>query len=346
MKKFLLFSLALLCLSTITNAKIIRVAYPGSAVAGVDFSASQASAAVAEASAGDTIQVYQQYALQPLSFGNITKQLVFIGFGYFLNKNPDLQAVASADNQYAQLSFVPGSEGSVVQGLYGYVYLGANDISISRCRFETVVIGANQNNQPVNVSGISIRSSFLSSVQDNGQGSNLYLANNILYSFVLNASSGFLLNNVMTSSVEINSFVVKNNIFTATPCFAQGSNIVDNNIFAGSCSYSGVGNQYGVDMSTVFTNWGVNGGFGLIYDHATGTYRDNTLSLSPSGPAKNAGVNGDGSVTDAGIFGGESGDIYRLSGIPAVPSIYKLTATSSTATQSPYNITVSVRSNN
>lgn len=346
MKKFLLFSLALLCLSTITNAKIIRVAYPGSAVAGVDFSASQASAAVTQASAGDTIQVYQQYALQSLYFGYITKPLIFIGFGYFLDKNPDLQAVASADNQNAQLYFLPGSEGSVVQGLYGYIYVGTNNISISRCRLDLLVIGTNQFNQPVNISGISIRSSFLQQVADYGQGTNLYLANNILYSFVLDASSGFLLNNVMTSSVEINSFVVKNNIFTATPCFAQGSNIVDNNIFAGSCSYSGVGNQYGVDMSTVFTNWDINGGFGLIYDYATATYRDNTLSLSPTAPAKNAGIKGDGSPTDAGIFGGESGDIYRLSGIPAVPSIYKLTATSSTATQSPYNITVSVRSNN
>ena len=72
-----------------------------------------------------------------------------------------------------------------------------------------------------------------------------------------------------------------------------------------------------------------------------GTYsNDGRWMLAASSPAKGTGVGG----TDCGIYGGVNP--YRLSGIPPIPSFYKLTATSTTTSTNPYTITFSVRSNN
>lgn len=72
-----------------------------------------------------------------------------------------------------------------------------------------------------------------------------------------------------------------------------------------------------------------------------GTYsNDGRWALKSGSPAKGAGAGG----TDAGIFGGTNP--YKLSGIPRIPSFYKLTAPSTNTSTNPYTITFSVRSNN
>jgi len=72
---------------------------------------------------------------------------------------------------------------------------------------------------------------------------------------------------------------------------------------------------------------------------------DGAWQLSSTSPAKNAGIiPGTTTATDCGIFGGLNP--YKASGIPAVPSFYKLSSPSSTATTNPYIMTFSVRSNN
>lgn len=346
MKKLLLVLVVFCCSGLSVSAKIFRVGFPGTPVAGVDYAPAQAIDVIGAATNGDTVQVYHQYALSSMYFGGINKQLVFIGFGYFLDKNPNLQAVNGNDNNHVQLYFGSGSEGSVVQGLAGSFSISANNISIIRCRALSLTIGLDFNNQPVAVNGTIIKSCFIQGIEDYGQGSNMYISNNIFYSVNLDGSTGFFINNVIISSAVLNSFVVKNNIFAENYCLIEGSNLIENNLFAGNCNYSGSGNLYNVSMADVFPSWSLNGAFYLAYDNNTGTYEDSRLTISPSGPAANAGKKADGSPTDAGIYGGEAGDIYRLSGIPSVPSIYKLTSTSSTATQNPYTITVSVRSNN
>ena len=71
-----------------------------------------------------------------------------------------------------------------------------------------------------------------------------------------------------------------------------------------------------------------------------------TLLLKSGSLAIGGGTDLSGNPTDAGIYGGEAAFRYKLSGVPAVPAIYKLTAPSNSATSNPYNITISVRSNN
>lgn len=313
------------------NATILRVGFPGTTLTGVDYA--NFKAAHDAASAGDTIQIYQQYG--SVGGGDITKRLTILGFGFMLDKNSTLQAIDNSDQNRFNLNFLIGSEGSVAQGLYlNTVGIITNDIKISRCRISNILQIKND------VSGVLINGCYFEGqLYSTNVVSNLYVVNNIFKSrIVLPSSSGFFTNNISlyTNSyyIDINSFLVKNNIFRATA--TPNGNIFENNLFGYNPSdIVGTENKFNVDLSTVFSNWN-NGSISA----------DNQLILKEGSPAIGAGKKNDGSVTDAGIFGGEAGDIYRLSGIPAVPAIYKLTAPSRSATTNPYTISVGVRSNN
>ena len=67
---------------------------------------------------------------------------------------------------------------------------------------------------------------------------------------------------------------------------------------------------------------------------------DARFALKTGSPAIGAGIGG----TDCGVFGGVNP--YKLSGIPAVPAFYKLTAPGTSASTNPYTITFSVKGNN
>ena len=110
MKKSLVFCLLMTALffTHSVEAKILRVAYSGPAVAGVDYPNVQA--AVNAAAANDTIQLYQNAVV---GGATVNKRLFFLGFGYRLEFNAALQALPSAGN-YVDLNFIGGSEGSVV----------------------------------------------------------------------------------------------------------------------------------------------------------------------------------------------------------------------------------------
>ncbi|RDC62514.1 right-handed parallel beta-helix repeat-containing protein [Adhaeribacter pallidiroseus] len=329
----LLFSLV----STSVYAKILRVGYPGQAKEGIDYPDFQK--AHDAAATGDVIQIYQHYG--SISGGNVTKKLTIIGFGYLLDKNTGLQAINTPDTNAIYLYFQAGSKGSSVQGLYiSGLQIYTNDITVSRCRISYAYLYNNESP----LSGLTFKGCYFDgNLQETSQVtkiSNLYIVNNIFRSGIsLPNSSGFFANNISAyyySNINLNSFLVKNNIFYDNSIAANG-NIFENNIFffADNATIIGTGNKFSVDMSTVFTNW----------NNST-IEADNQLTLKAGSPAKGAGKKNDGKVTDAGIFGGEEGDVYKLSGIPDVPAIYKLTAPSKTANTNPYTISVGVRSNN
>ena len=132
LRSFLLFFVLLFILGVSTShARIFRIGYAGSQVAGVDYTNFDATVHNA-AAAGDTIQFYQNSSFT--SNINITKRLVFIGFGYMLDKNPGLQATSVANNSNT-FYFDSASAGSVVQGLnINGLNITADDITISRCK--------------------------------------------------------------------------------------------------------------------------------------------------------------------------------------------------------------------
>lgn len=136
MKK-IFFLLSILFFFSYSHATIYRVGFSGFVNAGTDFAYTDLQGAVNTASAGDTIQIYQQTATSS-NGANIYTPLVFIGFGHSLNINAGLQVLNKVDSSLnaTWLNFHAGSEGSKVLGLNLYsVNLYTGNITISRCRF-------------------------------------------------------------------------------------------------------------------------------------------------------------------------------------------------------------------
>lgn len=331
MKRSLLLALFVCAISYVSEAKILRVAYAGPQVAGTDYPNVQA--AVNAATAGDTIHLYQNAAVGNAS---VNKRLVFFGFGHRLDVNTGLQAVPSANNSCA-LYFNAGSENSFAQGVYfSTSFIGANNITISRC-YGSLYLGYNTNGQHVNISNPVIVSSFIDINAQWGTVSNALISNSILTNLNVYNLGGLITNNVITASTNnYGSCVVKNNIYTYQWSCPSGTNAVyQNNLFRAGCNMTGSGNSYNVDMANVFVNWN-NGNFGP----------ESNLALKSGSPAIGFGIDGNGSATDAGIYGGEAAYVYKPAGIPAIPSIYQLTAPQINTSTNPYTITISVRSNN
>ncbi|GAA4343091.1 hypothetical protein [Flaviaesturariibacter amylovorans] len=315
------------------NARVLRVGYQGPQVAGTDYQNLQS--AVDAATANDTLQLYQN------NYGGtatVTKRLVFVGFGYRLAQNPGLQAVPAAANT-STLSFRAGSENSVVQGISGNIYIAAENVTVSRCS-GNVYLGYNTNAVHVPVTNVTVTASHIDLYGNYGAVSNAHISNCIINVNNLSNSAGLYTNNVMIGNNPVfGAFVVKNSIFTynATWACPTGINaIFENNLFASSCTVTGANNQLNVPMANVFEDWNgfTNGG------------SESLLALKAGSPALGFGVSGTNTPTDAGIFGGDAGLVYKPGGIPAIPSIYQLSAPQLNATTNPYTITISVRSNN
>ena len=338
MKKALVFCLSMTALffSHSVEAKILRVAYSGPAVSGVDYPNVQA--AVNAAAVDDTIQLYQNASVGSTT---VNKRLVFVGFGYSLGVNSGLQAVADAPNSVT-LNFASGAEDSKVQGVFGNFYLGINNITISRC-VGTAYLGYNSSVGLVQISSATLISSYLNINGNYGQVGNLLVSNCIINSGSAINVAGLFSNNIFLSTANGMSFgacVVKNNIFTnngSWGCPSSTSAVFQNNLFSTNCSssFTGSNNQFNINMTNVFVNWN-SGSFGS----------ESNIALKAGSPALGAGLDGNGNPTDAGIYGGEPGFVYKPSGIPAIPAIYQLTSPGLNANTNPYTITVSVRSNN
>lgn len=226
-------------------------------------------------------------------------------------------------------------EVSVSQSGYGLSF-SANR-SITNLRIENTVaprvnFNASGPQSPVGVNSGQILNcvwAHSASGVENAYG-NLYLNNSLFvvqncidaYGVLQNHSSYMsgISNTIFVNNMTGNSGV--NNPVATNP--GSSGNIFNVN-FAGNSIFSGYPNNLS--------------GSTILYSS------DAAWQLSSTSQAKNAGIiPGTTTPTDLGIYGGTNP--YKASGMPAVPSFYKLNAPSSTATTSPYTLTFSVRSNN
>ena len=130
------------------------------------------------------------------------------------------------------------------------------------------------------------------------------------------------------------SFIIKNSIFTYTHsndvnCVYQFS-LFDTGYGTVPSGTGNIGTDDGSMGTIVFVGYYNQGSFST----------DGQYVLKAGSPAKGTGQSG----ADMGIYGGTNP--YKLSGMPRIPAIYKLTAPSNTTSGNPYTITLSVRSNN
>ena len=147
-----------------------------------------------------------------------------------------------------------------------------------------------------------------------------------------NCINGLFRNNTfVTSGGTLNNCYVSNNILSST-----------------SITFTNCLVKYNVSTlnnlpDPVVNNNKVNQNGALFF--AGGASADGQYQLGATSPALAAGEPINGVTPDAGAFG--TADPYRLSGIPAIPSIYSLNVPASVpATATTMTVTFSTRSNN
>lgn len=134
MKKSMIL-LAFSVLSFFAQATIYRLGFPGIPVVGKDFTYNNYGTLESTASAGDTVQVYQQYFPAPVQIF-VGKPLRFFGYGYNLQINAGYQVANLPDTSLRSiyLQFNLGSAGAVAQGLHlNGMYTSDSNITIRRC---------------------------------------------------------------------------------------------------------------------------------------------------------------------------------------------------------------------
>lgn len=331
--KFFLSALVLLFVCSMSYAKIRRVGYTGPKITGTDYADLQT--AHDDAAAKDTIMLY------PGAWGSvfISKKLVIIGPGYFLTgagANTGLQNITGTVS--ADIILQTGADSCIVEGVDNLILSAitvVNKVIVRRCR-------GNIYYNDSNLSDWQISQCYLDNFQNNpyistwGSIINFNFSNCWIaaFSMITNNHSGQLNNNVINfANFGTGAFVVKNTIinqyhFNDLNCVYQNC--------IGQENYplpTGNGNQT-IPLADMADNVYVGGATQGSYSN------DGRWVLKAGSPAIGAGVGG----VDCGMFGGTNP--YKLSGIPRIPAVYKLTAPTNTTSTNPYTITFSTRSNN
>jgi hypothetical protein len=273
--------------------------------------------AVYAANSGDTLYVYGSVT----SYGNagIGKKLTIIGPGYFLDENPDTQAIPlSAKISY--FTIVSSGSETMITGLeIGYLSIYANQVTIKRnyinntsAYYDAITLNANITDIYIYQNYICTQSSSLKCIEMKANVTNVVVSNNFIEhvwstSYAVNLSttaSSIIYNNVIKGHVTLYYTDFYNNIlrignFNDYTNVNYFNNIGHSDQFA-PCGENG--NQCNISMSAVFKNSGS---------------KDGKWELAVSSPAIGAGATGE----DCGMFGGAMP--YKLSGIPSeLPVIY------------------------
>ncbi len=315
MKKNLILLLLIFIAVNTASAKIWRVNNTGVAT---DFTTPQAAVNAAGVVDGDTIHIEPSGT----GYGNIilTKRLIIIGNGYFLgtsgsNSNPDLQANPAAST-IGDLYVSSGGSNSVIMGLtMNTAYIGylssVNNLLFRRNRVITSVYFYTAGSTNVQVMQCYIDGS----VAQSSTHTNVLIANNIIIQgSIFDADdNGTFQNNIMHAtgvaySSSFQNFTLRSNILVAGSISSLTNCIVEFNLSYSTQFGTANGNQQNIVMTNVFNGYptiGINS-------------FDGRFTLKTGSPAIAAGY---GSV-DCGAYGNVPA--YVKSGMPDVPSIYKL----------------------
>ncbi len=375
MKKFLLLSTVAVMITVFANATIRRVGFFGPYIAGQDYSTF--ALAYTAASPGDTILVFPGIVNITQT---ITKKLIIFSVGDYLDPtttppgNASLQA-ATGIATVNSVVFAAGSDGSLISGFYGGTYyVGASNITICRNWNLTVVLA----NSLATYSNLQILDNYwvwVSSGGINGSNiTNMNVSNNFMYAFSTppgNTYSGNIGYNVwafdntqnagganggastmsQNTSIELGlgAYLLQNNIFVNSAGTTVASNY---NYFTFSNGSNSIFN-YNMALETAIPiNWGTGTGnvitpianassiFAAFPAIATSS-PDARYKLGAGSPALTVGSGS----KPIGMYGGTAP--YKLSVIPSIPTIYKLSSLQgNNPTGTTITINVSTRGNN
>lgn len=300
MKK-LTFLLVVIVFSLTAQAKVWRV----NNIAAMNANFTSFVAAQSTVSANDTLY----FEGSTVSYEDIvlTKPLVIIGPGYFLEENPQTQS-NFITAKFGTIGFTTGSSGSILAGLVvqDKITISVSNISITKCN----IGGISLNNATVSGDILLLQNYIKGGFSDYYSRNtifNLIISNNYISSNTSfgTTTSGSIYNNIIVGSLLVSNFTINNNIMMGYSS-DQNNNVFNNNICNGIQFPIGNGNQQNVIMSGVFVG-------------ATGNSTDGQWQLKEYSPAIGKGNDG----TDCGMFGGSSP--YVLSGLPSIPAIYEIT---------------------
>ena len=298
------------------------------------------------ASPGDTI--YVEGNGEQNSYGTLTisKKLVIIGPGYFLNQNDSTYA-NPLEARTGGVIIEASAAGTEIYGLFIYstggvslqdFNIGASDVIVSRNRFE---LGTNNELLITqNVQNVTVSQNYIYTLIISGSATNLLIANNYVHQNInSNANAGgVFVNNITFNGIQnvYNSQIKNNMVLNA----GQGQpfshdkpgNYIAYNLVAGTLPAGdyGPGNIGNVDMSTVFIGYPAQGNYSS----------DGRWQLKPDGPAVGAGEGG----IDCGMFGGPLP--YVLSGLPAIPRIYEAVVPVAGSTSTGLPVIIKAKSQN
>jgi hypothetical protein len=281
------------------------------------------------------------------SYGNLvaTKKLIIIGAGYFLAENLNNQAIITS-SVVSDITFNNGSQGSKICGCQ----IQKIEINTSNVSIERNYITRNTNSNYLvrvnsdNINNLLIKNNYLHynaayhsfayCIYTNKNGiNNVTILNNYIYTPYFHSDkaaidlgsgfSGLIQNNIVYGNIRVNNSIFYNNILI-DGVFTPSNTSVLHNISNGTQFGTDNGNQSNVNMANVFIGTGST---------------DGQWQLKEGSPAIGAGLGG----IDCGMFGGT--DPYILSGIPAIPAIYKFDMEVDNVEQK-IDVEVSVKSRN
>lgn len=304
---------------------------------------------------GDTIHVEQSNT----NYGSLvmSKRLVIIGPGYFMNENPKTQVVKDYGASVGRIEMMnAGSAGSVITGLTitASIYMGQSRIVVARnyvvlpaynyigigsggaANLDSVVVTSNY------IKGAAYYNNIMTMGSTTGIVTNFICSNN----FITNQT-----NNTMISLAGNISGLIRNNILNGPNALSVYNMYVVNNIqyfsnaTGGNAFYNSVV-EFNMGMSNSFfiTPGGTNNAISNNLTNAnpgfigTGS-TDGKWKLLAGAAAQGAGKNGE----DMGMFGGQIP--YVLSGMPTIPNLYSLTIDPIAPGAANINVTISTKSN-
>ncbi len=331
MKKYGIFTLAMMLMTVVSFAKIWRV--NNNLGVSANFTTAQAANDAAAVLAGDTIHLEPSIT----SYGSLTtnKRLTWISTGAFLAVHPNQQF---SNNIGRVDAMTVGGTGNLANNsvfhiyVVNDVYIDASNIRIDRCFVgDNVILSAF-----VNGSGTSlvVINSWIQANVTINQGNNNVVTNNIIGNGISSNNGNQLtvfthnvINAISSSPSTVTNAIVENNIFnnTSSPYTFDNCTVQFNMSGAASVLPAGNNNQNSVAMANVFVN---NSGAD-----------DVSFVLKAGSPAIGAGSSG----ANLGAFGG--GSPFKLALQPAIPAIYKIQAPAAPAGNT-LNVTFSTKSNN
>ncbi len=342
----LLFGIACVLLPILGHATVWRVNNQGYGATFTGTNALLTAISHPDVDDNDTLHV----EASPLTYGVITlaRPLVLIGPGYFLSENSPQQANQRTAN-LSQLTIDFGADGAVISGLEignNKLAVRASDITIERCLIRNTV-DLNYLNQNSSITNIVIR-------QNHFVGQNARVAHTVNSDSVTNLQ---IVNNSFDhqnsgggNSVNLRSTtsgVVAQNVLHRTPVVYSGVSFYNNIIRAGIAmqqndnSASNV--HHNIFEATAFPTWltgSMNYPANIVDVFVTSASPDGQWETAPGCTDCANGFNGE----TIGMYGGV--DPYRLSGLPAIPSIYHLQTTGPVLEGGTLDVSIGTRSNN